>query len=75
MEGIGTVAPRTRRAIIRIDVTQAPYFAKGHGVTIGSEMSGGVEDVGIWDRDLGNAMFGIEIKGMKKRGVHLLGRR
>lgn len=35
---------------------------------MGSEMSGGIEDVKIWDCDLGNSMYGIEIKGTKKRG-------
>ena len=40
----------------------------GHGVTIGSEMSGGVSDVKIWDCDMGNTKYGIEIKGTKKRG-------
>lgn len=43
----------------------------GHGITIGSEMSGGVEDVRIWDCDLGNAMYGIEIKGTRKRGGYV----
>lgn len=40
----------------------------GHGICMGSEMSGGIEDVQIWDCDLGNSMYGIEIKGTKKRG-------
>ena len=31
-------------------------------------MSGGVEDVYIWDCNLENSMYGIEIKGTKKRG-------
>lgn len=43
----------------------------GHGITIGSEMSGGVEDVCIWDCNLSNAMYGIEIKGTKKRGGYV----
>lgn len=42
--------------------------AFGHGITIGSEMSGGVRDVDIWDCDMGKSMSGIEIKGTKKRG-------
>ena len=40
----------------------------GHGIVIGSEMSGGVEDVKIWDCDLGKAMQGFEIKATSKRG-------
>lgn len=49
------------------------HSAFGHGITIGSEMSGGVENVQVWDCDLGNAMFGIEIKGTKKRGGYVRG--
>lgn len=49
----------------------------GHGICMGSEMSGGVEDVYIWDCDLENSVYGIEIKGTKKRGgyvrdIHIL---
>lgn len=40
----------------------------GHGLCIGSEMSGGVEDVWIWDCEMGDSMSGIEIKATKKRG-------
>lgn len=42
--------------------------AFGHGITIGSEISGGIEDVAIWDCDMSSSMCGIEIKGTKKRG-------
>ena len=47
--------------------------AKGHGITVGSEMSGGVEDVRIWDCDLENSVYGVEIKGTKKRGGYVRG--
>lgn len=43
----------------------------GHGVTIGSEMSGGVEDVKIWDCDFSRGLYGLEIKGTKKRGGYV----
>lgn len=43
----------------------------GHGITIGSEMAGGVEDVHIWDCDLANTFFGVEIKATKKRGGYV----
>ena len=43
----------------------------GHGIAMGSEMSGGIEDVKIWDCDMGHSMFGIEIKGTKKRGGYV----
>lgn len=44
---------------------------EGHGIAIGSEMSGGVEDVRIWNCDLKNSVFGIEIKATKKRGGYV----
>jgi exo-poly-alpha-galacturonosidase len=44
---------------------------KGHGFAIGSEMSGGVENVKIWDCDLRNSIWGLEIKGTKKRGGYV----
>ncbi len=43
----------------------------GHGITVGSEMSGGVEDVFIWDCDMLRSTFGIEIKGTRKRGGYV----
>lgn len=42
--------------------------AFGHGICIGSEMSGGVSDVHIWDCDIANSSNGIEIKATPKRG-------
>lgn len=47
------------------------YSAFGHGICIGSEMSGGVNDVKIWDCDLQHSMSGLEIKGTKKRGGYV----
>lgn len=41
----------------------------GHGIAMGSEMSGGIEDVKIWDCDLSHSAYGIEIKGTAKRGA------
>ena len=40
----------------------------GHGICIGSEMSGGVSDVHIWDCDIARSSNGFEIKGTTKRG-------
>lgn len=42
--------------------------AFGHGICIGSEMSGGISDVLIWDCDIANSSNGIEIKATPKRG-------
>ena len=39
-----------------------------HGIVIGSEMSGGVEDVKIWDCDFGCSIKGFEVKATPKRG-------
>jgi len=44
---------------------------EGHGIAIGSEMSGGVEDVKIWNCDLKNSVFGVEIKATQKRGGYV----
>lgn len=43
----------------------------GHGICIGSEMSGGVEDVKIWDCDIAASYSGIEIKGTPQRGGYV----
>lgn len=48
---------------IRVFDCQSLY---GHGICIGSEMSGGVEDVKIWDCDISESSNGIEIKGTPK---------
>jgi len=43
----------------------------GHSVSIGSEMSGGVENVYIWDCDLKDCYYGVQVKGTKKRGGYV----
>ncbi len=43
----------------------------GHGISIGSEMSGGVEKVYIWDCDMQNCIFGSQIKATRKRGGYV----
>ncbi len=43
----------------------------GHGITMGSEMSGGINDVRIWNCDMSNSVFGVEIKATKKRGGYV----
>ncbi|SFG72050.1 glycosyl hydrolase family 28 protein [Oribacterium sp. WCC10] len=45
----------------------------GHGIAIGSEISGGVENVNIWDCDMKNSSSGFEIKATKKRGGYVKG--
>ena len=56
----------TRR--IRIFDCKSEY---GLGVAIGSEMSGGVEDVKIWHCDLARSLYGVQIKATKKRGGYV----
>lgn len=41
---------------------------QGHGIAIGSEMSGGVEDVRVWNVDISKSRYGLHIKGTPKRG-------
>ena len=47
------------------------FSHKGHGIAIGSEMSGGVNDVKIWNCDMLNSENGIHIKGTKERGGYI----
>ena len=43
----------------------------GHGIVIGSEISGGIDNVNIWDCDMTDSSNGFEIKATKKRGGHV----
>ncbi len=43
----------------------------GHGISIGSEMSGGIEDVYIWDCDMCAMPYGLHIKATRKRGGYI----
>jgi len=65
----GNVINRPSRHIRVFDCVSAC----GHGVCMGSEMSGGIEDVSIWDCDLSSSSYGVEIKGTKKRGGYVRG--
>ena len=45
---------------------------QGHaGIAIGSEMSGGINNVRVWNCDFANVRTGIEIKATKKRGGYV----
>ena len=44
---------------------------RSHGVAIGSEVSGGIKGVRIWDCDFSNSFFGVHIKTTKKRGGYI----
>lgn len=43
-------------------------FVNGHGISIGSEISGGVRDVVIEDSVAGNLRHGLQIKATEERG-------
>ncbi len=44
------------------------HFIRGHGISIGSEMSGGVRNVLVRDCVAGNLLKGMQVKGTKDRG-------
>lgn len=46
-------------------------FIRGHGISIGSEMSGGVSDVLVQDCSAGALLHGVQIKGTKDRGGYV----
>ncbi len=46
------------------------YSKEGHGIAIGSEMSGGIEDVKIWNCDIQSGT-GVNIKSSPKRGGYI----
>lgn len=46
-------------------------FIRGHGISIGSEMSGGVSDVLVQDCKAGALLYGVQIKGTKDRGGYV----
>lgn len=63
----GNEVDRPTRGIRIFDCT----CASGHGLTVGSEMSGGVEGVYIWDCNARHSLYGVEIKGTWKRGGYI----
>lgn len=46
-------------------------FKRGHGISIGSEMSGGVSDVLVQDCQAGALLHGMQIKATKDRGGYV----
>jgi polygalacturonase len=46
-------------------------FIRGHGISIGSEMSGGVSDVLVQDCTAGALLHGMQIKATKDRGGYV----
>jgi polygalacturonase len=58
---------RINRPTENVQVTDC-VFTKGHGISIGSEMSGGVRGVLVQDCVAGALLNGLQIKGTKERG-------
>lgn len=48
-------------------------FIDGHSIAIGSEMSGGVNNVVIRDCNSGNLRYGLQVKATKDRGGYVTG--
>ena len=46
-------------------------FVRGHGISIGSEISGGVSEVLVQDCKAGALINGMQIKGTKERGAYV----
>ena len=44
---------------------------KGHGMSIGSEVSGGINNIKIWNCDFERTLYGLHIKSTKKRGGYI----
>lgn len=61
---------RIDRPCENIDVFDCRAVA-GHGFSIGSEMSGGVKNVRVWDCDMRRCRYGLQIKGTPKRGGYV----
>ncbi len=61
---------RIARPTENVKVFSCKCYA-GHGMAIGSEMSGGVENVHIWDCDFLSTTRGIHIKTEKSRGGYV----
>ena len=64
-EGYFVAKPTTNVRITDCD------FIRGHGISIGSEMSGGVSDVLVQDCKAGKLLYGMQIKGTKDRGGYV----
>ncbi|MGM9682041.1 MAG: glycoside hydrolase family 28 protein [Eubacteriales bacterium] len=43
----------------------------GHGIALGSEVSGGIENVRIWDCDFRHSEFGLHLKTTPRRGGYV----
>jgi exo-poly-alpha-galacturonosidase len=64
-EGYFVAKPTTNVRITHCD------FIRGHGISIGSEMSGGVSDVLVQDCKAGKLLYGMQIKATKERGGYV----
>lgn len=44
---------------------------RGHGCSLGSELSGGIQDVFVWDCDFEHTLYGLHLKTTAKRGGYV----
>ncbi|MFD0749475.1 glycosyl hydrolase family 28 protein [Mucilaginibacter calamicampi] len=58
------------RPTTNVRITDCDFLA-GHGISIGSEMSGGVDGVLVQDCKTGSLLYGMQIKGTKERGGYV----
>lgn len=58
------------RPTTNVRITDCNFIA-GHGISIGSEMSGGVDGVLVQDCKTGSLLYGMQIKGTKERGGYV----
>ncbi|MBR5900327.1 MAG: glycoside hydrolase family 28 protein [Clostridia bacterium] len=47
------------------------YAVHGHALAMGSEMSGGIDGVTVWDVDMSGACWGFSVKTIAKRGGYV----
>lgn len=61
---------RIARSTKNVDIFDCRVLGGG-GFAIGSEISGGVEDVAMWDLNAENGSLGVQIKTTRKRGGYI----
>ncbi len=63
----GNIINRPTQNIVAFDCR----IIRGGGFAVGSEMSGGVQDVALWNNDMSGSAIGINLKTTRKRGGYI----
>lgn len=63
----GNIINRPTKNIVVFDCR----IIRGGGFAVGSEMSGGVQDVTMWNNDMSGSSIGINLKTTRKRGGYI----